>query len=59
MELNQLDVKTIFLYDDLEEKIYISQPKGFKTARKENMMQTEEIIIWIKAISKAMVQVFR
>jgi len=32
LELDQLDVKTAFLYDDLEEEIYMSQPKGFKTA---------------------------
>ena len=36
LELVQLDVKTAFLHDDLEEKIYMSQPDGFKVAEKEN-----------------------
>ena len=30
MFLEQLDVKTTFLHGHLEEKIYISQPKGFE-----------------------------
>ena len=37
-ELDQLDVETAFLYSDLEEKIYMSQPTEFKTAGKENMV---------------------
>ena len=37
LELDQLDVKTTFLYSDLEEEIYMSQPMGFK-CRKENMV---------------------
>jgi len=38
LELDQLNVKTAFLHTDLEEKIYMSQLTGFKTARKENMV---------------------
>ena len=29
LHLEQLDVKTTFLHGDLEEDIYMSQPKGF------------------------------
>ena len=38
MELVQLDVKTAFLHDDLEEKIYITQPEGFKVVGKEDIV---------------------
>ncbi|KAE8717034.1 cytochrome P450 71A9-like [Hibiscus syriacus] len=30
LELAQLDVKTTFLHDDLEEEIYMTQPEGYK-----------------------------
>ena len=60
LELDQLDVKIAFLHGDLEEEIYMSQPTGFKTAGKENMVcKLKKIIVWIKAISKAVVQAFR
>jgi hypothetical protein len=29
MEIEQMDVKTMFLHEDLEEEIYMKQPKGF------------------------------
>jgi hypothetical protein len=35
LELEQLDVKTAFLHDDLEE-IYMDQPEGFIVPSKEN-----------------------
>jgi len=31
-------VKTVFLHGDLDEEIYMSQPMGFKTVGKENMV---------------------
>jgi Reverse transcriptase (RNA-dependent DNA polymerase) len=35
LELEQLDVKTVFLHDDFDEQIYIKQPEGFKITGKE------------------------
>ena len=38
LKLDQLDVNIAFLHDDLDEKIFISQPIEFKTAGKENIV---------------------
>ena len=40
-----MDVKTTFLYGDLEEEIYITHPDGFKVAGKE---------IWVCKLNKSL-----
>lgn len=36
LELEQMDVKTNFLHGDLDETIYMIQPKGFIDSKKPN-----------------------
>ena len=53
-ELDQLDVKTIFLHGDLE-KIYMTQPLGFKVADELKLVCKVEKSLY-EAVTKTMVQ---
>jgi hypothetical protein len=53
LELHQIDVKTVFLNGDLEENIYMAQPKGFVVKEKENMgCRLKKSIYGLKQASK-------
>ena len=38
LEVEQLDVKMVFLHGDLEEQIYMQQPEGFVKKGKEHLV---------------------
>ncbi|MCI46665.1 putative gag-pol polyprotein, partial [Trifolium medium] len=38
LEVEQMDMKTAFLYGDLEEEIYMKHPDGFQVKGKEDHM---------------------
>jgi hypothetical protein len=56
LELHQMEVKTTFLNRDLEENVYMAQPKGFVVKEKRtNGIPLKEINLWVKASFKTVV----
>ncbi len=53
-EIHQMDVKLVFLHDELEEEIYMEQPIGFVTAGKEHLVcQLQKALYGLKQASYA------
>ena len=56
LELEQLDVKTVFLHGNLEEEIYIHQPEGFVVPGKEDYVcRLKKVSLWFKTVSMTVV----
>jgi hypothetical protein len=52
LELYQMNVKMIFLNKNLEENIYMAQPKGFIVKEKERMGRLKKSIYGLKQASR-------
>ena len=54
LEVEQMDVKTVFLHGDVEEEIYIEQPEGYVKKGKENLVcLLKKKPLWIEASTEA------
>ena len=51
LEIHQMDVKTAFLNEKLEEEIYIEQPKGFVVPAKK--MKVSKLIMLVYGLKQA------
>lgn len=47
-ELEQMDVKTAFLYGNVEETIYVTQPTGFETGGKHKVCKLKKALYGLK-----------
>ena len=58
-EVEQMDVKTTFLHGDLEEEIYMMQPKGFMVkGRKELVCRLKNYLYGLKQSPRKWYQIF-
>lgn len=48
LNLQQLDVKTIFVHGKLEDKVYMSQPKGFVDTKKDHVFLLKKYLYGLK-----------
>jgi len=53
LEMQRMNVKTIFLNEDLEEEVYMKQPEGFSSSDDENLVCTlKKSIYSLKQVSQ-------
>jgi len=55
LHLKQLNVKTVFLHDDLEEDIYLMQPHGYVMPGKEQLICKLKKSLWFEIGSEVVV----
>ena len=61
--ISRLDVKTAFLYGELDKELYMEQPEGFKDPKQQNKVMhlkkaiyglKQAALAWWKALDKSM-----